>query len=447
MQITLYPNNELRARIVTPPKVKKGGSSSVKMAGPLNLSIVEKLRQESEDIFRPEKIRPELRPGYGGKPQLRDFSHYGRRRIVRAGALIGVEEKRECTLFLTGTLPGGTDEALKSISDYSAWIVHELLTVIPRLGQVKSADCKIIWVWEWQKRGALHWHAVCEFPTREAAKAVFLGFKGLWIRVLESVGERVGIDIAARRDAGTHAGDYGTWRTRAEWARKNPSRYMAKYVAKGPSPVGLQNKFPPSRWYGISRSLHRELREETIVALTSFVTNVPDYRVGGDYDLNLIERFFSKSHTTRFFPDKIRDGFTFVFYVNDEDRNEIEELMRGIRGIQDMKSKNPNKLATRRRYHYLEVIPKYLRANSRFLGSIGSFAQDLLEVWYEGEEVPDYELQFLDNFAAECLINEGCIERVIPPERSGAGLTGQGTVRIDQASPPTPSFDQPSLFP
>lgn len=447
MQITLYPNNELRARVTTPPFSKRAVFDRRKLAEAPILSIVENLRLIDEDIFRREKNSPEERPGYGGSPKLRDFSLYGRRKIVRSGALIGVGDRRDRTLFLTGTLPGGTDEALRAISDYSAWIVHQLLTVVPRLGRVKSADCKIIWVWEWQDRGALHLHAICEFPTREAAKRVFEGFKGLWIQLLESVGDRCGIDIAARRDFGSHSGDYDKWRTRAEWSRKNPSRYLAKYISRLKPKAAICLNYPPSRWYGVSRSLHSELREKTVVALTSDVTGVPDYRLGGDYDIELIERLFSLSHTTRHFPDKVRDGYTFVFYLNDVDRTFVENLMKSMRGKQEMDPLSLNKLARRKRYPYLDVILIHPRANANFLADIGDFSRELLEIWYEGDEIPDYELEFLNSFAATCLINAGCIDQVTPPERSGAGLTGLKADKIETDTPPLPSFDQPSLFP
>jgi len=411
------------------------------------LSIVQNLQDIPKDFFRSEKKEPSERPGYGGSPELRDFSLYGRRKIVRCGALIGRDDRRSSTLFLTGTLPGGTDEALRAISDYSSWIVHVLLTRIPELSQVKSADSRVIWVWEWQKRGALHLHAICEFPTRDAAQRVFDGFKGLWISILESVGHRCGIDIAARRDFGSHSGRYEKWRTRAEWARKNPSRYLAKYVCKCKKKSSLADEYPPNRWYGISRRLHGELKEQTLVSFTSDVTSVPDHRFGGEYDVELIETLFARSHTTRQFSDKVRTGYTFVFYLNDEDRDFVVNLMKTMRGKQVMKSRNPNKLSSRKKYHFLEVIPRYLRANAIFLGSIGEFACDLLEVWYDGEEVPEYELDFLDNFASECLLNSGCIDQVISPKRSEAGLTGPCTDKMESAPPPLDNFDQPSLFP
>jgi hypothetical protein len=447
MQLTLYPNNELRARITTPPLVKRRDFFVPKKSETPILSIVQNLQACPKDFFRPEKNKPSDRPGYGSPPKLRPFSLYGRRKIVRSGALIGAGENRQKTLFLTGTLPGGTDDALRAISDYSSWIVHILLTRLPELSQVKSADSRVIWVWEWQQRGALHLHAICEFPSRDAAQRVFEGFKGLWIGILESVGARCGIDIAARKDSGTHAGDYASWRTRAEWARKNPSRYLAKYVSKVKKGSLIAQEYPPNRWYGISRCLHAELRSQTLVANTSDATGIPDYHLGGEYDLELIEALFSRSHTTRQFSDKVRTGYTFVFYLNDEDRDFVVDLMKNMRGKQRMKDCNPNKLSSRKKYYYLEIIPRYLRANSVFLASIGEFARDLLEVWYDGEEVPEYELDFLDNFAAECLLNSGCIEQVTSPKRSEAGLTGQCTDRMESAPPPLDNFDQPSLFP
>ena len=447
MQLTLYPNSELRARITAPPLVRRGGASGVRMAESPVLSIVEKLRSESESPFKSPSDRSPVRPGYGRKPRLTEFSLYGRRKIVRAGALIGLEDKRESTLFLTGTLPGGTDEALTAISEYSSWVVHELLTHLPRIARVGVNDCKFLWVWEWQKRGALHLHAVCEFPTREASERVHDGFKDLWIRVLETVGRKSGCDIAARRDVGTHAGDYDVWRTRSEWARKNPSRYLAKYLAKTKKSAKFCEDYPPTRWYGISRALHSLLREKTVYAMTSSVTGIPDHRLGGDYDLALIEKLFQKSHLTRQFPDKIRDGYTFVFYLRDEEVSAVKDLLLSINEDQSMRIAREKMEAPKASYEYLEVIPRYLRTNSQFLASIGEYARDLLEVWYDGGEIPGFELVFLNNFAEYCLVSAGVLDRITPPKRSGVGLMGQSVGRMESLPAPFMENEQQSLFP
>ena len=447
MQLTLYPNAELRARITAPPLTRRGGVSGVRMAEVPYLSIVEKLRSESESPFKPPCDRSPVKPGYGRKPKLTEFSLYGRRKIVRAGALIGLEDKRHSTLFLTGTLPGGTDDALTAISEYSAWIVHELLTHLPRMARVGVNDCKFMWVWEWQKRGALHLHAVCEFPSRDAAERVYDGFKGLWIRILETVGRKASCDIASRKNAGTNAGNYDIWRTRAEWARKNPSRYLAKYVAKTKRSAKFCEEFPPTRWYGISRQLHILLRENTVYATTSLVTGSPDHELKGEFDLNLIESLFQKSHLTRHFPDKVRDGYTFVFYLREEEVPGIKKLLSSINKDLSMRIAREKMEPSRTSYEYLELIPRYLRANSQFLSSIGEYARDLLEAWYDGDDIPDFELVFLNNFAEYCLVSSGVLVQVIPPERSGAGLTGQSVGKMENLPAPFVENEQQSLFP
>jgi len=447
MQLTLYPNAELRARITAPPLTRRGGVSDVRMAEVPYLSIVEKLRSESESPFKSPGDRNPVKPGYGRKPRLTEFSLYGRRKIVRAGALIGLEDKRHSTLFLTGTLPGGTDEALTAISEYSAWIVHELLTHLPRMARVGVNDCKFIWVWEWQKRGALHLHAVCEFPSRDAAERVYDGFKDLWIRILETVGRKALCDIASRKDAGTNAGNYDIWRTRAEWARKNPSRYLAKYVAKTKRSSKFCEEFPPTRWYGISRHLHDLLRENTIYATTSLVTGSPDHELKGEFDLGLIESLFQKSHLTRHFPDKVRDGYTFVFYLREEEVPGIKKLLSSINKDLSMRVARDKMEPSRTSYEYLELIPRYLRANSQFLSSIGEYARDLLEAWYDGDDIPDFELVFLNNFAEYCLVSSGVLAQVIPPERSGVGLTGQSVGKMESLPAPFMENEQQSLFP
>jgi hypothetical protein len=447
MQLTLYPNSELRARVTAPPLNRRGGVSDVGMAGASILSIVEKLRSESESPFKAPRDLSPVRVGYGRKPRLTEFSLYGRRKIVRSGGLVGLGDRRQSTLFLTGTLPGGTNEALTAISEYSAWIVHELLTHIPRIAGVSVNDCKVIWVWEWQRRGALHLHAICEFPSRAEAQRVYDGFKGLWIRVLETVGRKSGCDIAARADFGSHSGRYDQWRTRAEWARKNPSRYLAKYVSKANKSTKFCENFPPTRWYGLSRHLHFLLRENTVFASTSDVTNIPDHRLGGDFDLELIELLFQKSHTTRKFSDKVRDGFTFVFYLREEELPEVRRLLSFIKEGGRMRVVREKEGSSRTSYRYLEVIPGYLRANSQFLASIGEYACDLLEIWYDGGEIPDFELVFLNNFAEYCLTSSGVLDRVKPPERSGAGLTGQSVGKMESVPAPYGEYEQSSLFP
>ena len=152
MLVTLYPNNELRIRLMATPLRSRHCSSGRRNfpaeAESLSLSIDENLRSESlRDSF---DIPPPPPRGYGTSPIGVDFSVRARRTIARAGGCFGSLGGRESTVFLTGTIPGGTQDAFRAVSDWSAWIVHELMTHLPRLGGLAGHEYQFVWVWEWQ---------------------------------------------------------------------------------------------------------------------------------------------------------------------------------------------------------------------------------------------------------------------------------------------------------
>jgi hypothetical protein len=447
MQLTLYPNNELRARVTAAPLSRRiDDNRPTPEAESLNLSIVENLRSDCPtDFFRPEKNVSD-RPGYGFAPKPRAFSLYARRKIVRTGALLGLGEARPRTLFLTGTLPGGTEAAMKALSDYSSWAVHELLTHIPRLWGGSAIECRFIWVWEWQERGALHWHCVLECPSDDAARAVSVGFRALWVRVIEGVGRKASVDMAERLEGGTWADCPEVWRVEVEPSRKNPARYLAKYLSKAKQPKGSDRFYPPTRWYGASRSLHIELRDKTLVSSTSFKSGVPDYRVDGEIDLGLIERLFGFSHLSRQFPDRVRDGFTFVFYIR-------EEHVAEVRGI--MKEYYDNDSVTNSSKEILKVLCPwgliYVADRSylceRFLGELGEFYSCLFEAWRSSGEVDPLELSIMENHAKDFLVrcgvkvpSQGALSDSVP-------LTGRESDKLGSSVPPSDGIDQASLFP
>lgn len=447
MIIVHYPNNEIRVRIpATPLKSRKRQKEGSIRASSSYLSIVAKLRSESENPFKPCRTKDGVRVGYGAKPRLTQFGPRARRKIARSGGLLSGEDSRLRTLFLTGTLPGGTEEALTAISCHSGWIVHELLTHIPRMAGVSASDCRFIWVWEWQERGALHWHGVFQFPSRQAAGLVFDGFVPLWIRVLESVGRRAGCDIAARLHGGTNSGDHSIWRNRAEWARRNPSRYLAKYVSKANKSGAFCENFPPSRWYGISRSLHRELRDATNYVTTSSVTGLPEHQIDETIDLSVIERLFGWSNCTREFSDKVRDGFTFVFYVPDDKIRLVLGLMREVKEGQRIPLMRPRN-DFEHRFHYLSKVQNYPVLLERFLNDLGSRLRELFELCREGRECDFEDLVLMDRTAYQVLLFAGLASQVNSPKGAQRELTGQDVGKMESSQPPEAEGVQSSFFP
>lgn len=446
MLLTLYPNGELRARVPATPLTKlRPVFSSPSKAESLILSIVEKFSSDSVSESEPDSDCPAGRVGFGRSPNPTPFSLYGRRKIVRSGALLGQGEARSRVLFLTGTLPGSVEDSFRALSDYSAWCVNELLTHIPRLWGGVQSQCRYIWVWELQRRGALHWHCVLECPTEEAAKRVRSGFRDLWIRIIKSVGRMAGVDMAERSDGGTWADRPEVWRVEAEPARKNPSRYLAKYLSKPNGANGLNEGYPPTRWYGVSRTLHADLADSIVLENPTLVRDNLGRVVFTDLDVSFVEKMFGLSYSRAQFSDKVRDGYTFVFYVEHEKMNEAMGCMKEYSSAVE-RSVFGEKCCAKKDYFCLRNIKGYVGILELFLNDIGPRQRALFDDWSQGILVPEGELEIMETYAKVCLYNAGLIGRVTPPERSGAGLTGQSVAKMEASEGGCEDFDQPSLF-
>lgn len=319
MLLRLYPNGELRARVAR-PRVQSSALGDV--PSPLLVNC-EKLAIDPlppvEACSYPSCQWP--RAGYGGLPAGTQFSTYARKMLARAGGVFSDPEE-ERVVFLTGTLPGGTVSALEAIARHSSWIVHQLVTVIPRLAGALASECQFMWVWELQARGALHWHGVFQLPDCDRAKTVIARFKGLWCQLIDSISDRTGIDMAERLHGGTHKGDYDLWRVDAQMAKESPSRYLAKYLSKDESKVVGETFFYPTRWYGCSRSILAEMRRQTLHFETSSSLD-PGTLGPSSADVELLACLFEESSFSHNWKDKYSDGWTFLFYFEDEKMAEI----------------------------------------------------------------------------------------------------------------------------
>jgi hypothetical protein len=320
------------------------------------------------------------------------------------------------------------------------------MTVLPRLAGLKPSDLRVIWVWEWQERGALHWHGIVEAPTRAAAAKIYEGFKSLWVRILESVGDRLGIDIAERAEGGTHAGNHAVWKTKPEWARKNPARYLAKYLGKIKTGTETAQKYPPTRWYQVNRRLLSELRDETACVSTATDYGEKDYVLNENKDIPFLERLFGLAHRSAHFPDKCRDGYTFVFYVADQDRKIVEKLMQEL-GRGQMKSQVKYGHLAKPKMYGLERLGMYPDLVERFSNDLGSYYRGLYHDWVVGLEVPEDDVFWLDHYAHRTLHVAGLGYQVKAPKEAQRALTSQSGNTLEDGGGAIPPDEQTSLFP
>ena len=263
VKVTRYPNNETRVSVYPErlPSLSSDGTSTADgaIAVQTSDSTIEPL-SSLPSICTPEDNRTlDINFKVETAPRKRrvTLSRYGHRRLIRAGACFS-QGKDTVRLLLTGTLPGSTREAFRVLANNSSYVTHRLCNWLTR----RERSAKWLYAWEFQKRGALHLHLAIEV-TMENAEFIKREFKHEWNRLLNTIGNRNDVDMWAKSKTYSHSQE--ATQTDVTVCEKEPSRYIAKYIAKGNAKSFGANRFPPVRWYQISRSLLRELEDKTEV--------------------------------------------------------------------------------------------------------------------------------------------------------------------------------------
>ncbi|AXH78947.1 MAG: putative rep protein [Circular genetic element sp.] len=333
--------------------------------------------------------------------------------MARAGGCFAPSEENR-TVFLTGTIPGGTSEAFKAVADWSSWIVHQLQREIPELIGERAANLKSMWVWEFQRRGALHWHGVYECANPEQARTLIAGFRAIWIKALRGVAARSGVDIAKRSAKGTWAERPSVWRIDAQLAIKDPSRYLAKYLSKDPGKGGRADIAYPTRWYQCSRLLLAELRR----SIVSFYTNGPKGQGGAEVsseDLIRLSKLQDLCDYAVAFGSRYNLGVTMVFYPPKQDRAKIMELFEGCT-FSDFLSKVEENRALEQRTQISFRAVKYRSIDEclsrnylaeRLFNDIGNYYRDGLTAYVNGDTIDPEDMYWIDQAAGQILYRQG----------------------------------------
>lgn len=248
--VQTFPNQEVRhtltkvrdpSREVPPPVPdSRNGNPSIdipKNGRPPLLDVSGKL-----DKSIPERVRAASK-----------FGTDARRAILRSGAAMETEMLApQEAVFFTGTLPGSTPEAMKAIADHADYIVHALKNWLSFYQQNR----KDIYVWELQKRGALHLHFVSHIPNKSVREKVIERFHSEWCNLLETVGRRAGVDMFQRGFGDRGSNPREVVQAYAVEVRKSVAAYLSKYVSKTHNVLTKMNeRYAPKRWWGRSRPL------------------------------------------------------------------------------------------------------------------------------------------------------------------------------------------------
>lgn len=263
-----YPNNESRVTFSSLPQKKyvdtgELDSYPIEWHHPTDSVALETLKKSDPPLSLGLNSKTERRTtGYGLLPKKPTaFGSNARRKIMRAGGALeqSISDPSEC-LFLTATLPGSTEQAFRAIAEWSGYVVNSLKAWISNHVAAKLD----FYVWEYQRRGALHLHYCVHVQDENARTHIQNGFKNWWIGILHRVGEKSLTDLFRKNDKFTHLSDPSQVRAVAEVCRKSPARYLAKYLSKSATKIkGRARFFTPSRFWGTSRPLKTLLENLT----------------------------------------------------------------------------------------------------------------------------------------------------------------------------------------
>lgn len=298
VRIQTFPNNEVRcvfyyARDTVQPliPVQSSGLES-------SLDITSKLKTaENEEKLAPGRVNPQDGPkvGFGRPGEGNGFSTNGRRRLMRAGAVLDeLADSPEQILFATGTLPGSTYESKLAIAAWSGWAVNAVKAWFAKRVPSKHD----MYVWEFQKRGALHLHYAILVKNETTRKRLLTEWKEQWERIIDGIGMKAGVDMWRKNANYTHANNKQVLQADIQECEKSIARYLSKYVSKSQQQYQDNHwkKCKPSRFWGISRPLCAELTARTETQ-TVTLGNRRELECFYEDSLSVVESNCEVSHT------------------------------------------------------------------------------------------------------------------------------------------------------
>ena len=222
---------------------------------------------------------------YNGKVQLFGFegpaarkrrrpmklTRYASHTVREACSIIEAEFANDC-YFVTLTLPGSTDEALATAADCASDMLNAFMQRMRvNLGSQESG-LYACGVWEYQKRGALHFHLLIGLRDRSLVENLEGNHQRWWRKVLLHYSEKTGVDLFARKEGGTWRNSVRMPRTEVAKVRKSVSRYMSKYLAKSAREIVKEGWYPPAAWHYVSEPVWEKVKAERMLNALTFIS-------------------------------------------------------------------------------------------------------------------------------------------------------------------------------
>lgn len=230
----------------------------------------------------------------------KSFTNAAGQKLRECGAAIDqICGKPENCYTVTLTLPANTEASFTALAAYSGDAINLLFQPVRR---DYPNECYWFFVWEYQKRGALHIHLCVYHPDLEITKAIANLLYERWYVVLKLIQGKACTDMFVRKDGKTYTAKEKYHRY-IQPVRRSLGAYFSKYAGKKQSKNDFYcQKYPISRFWGSSQNLKDLIKTlsfdftlksgdsatiEAVVAEIMAKMCRDDISVQSDYDFNV----------------------------------------------------------------------------------------------------------------------------------------------------------------
>lgn len=220
-------------------------------------------RSESEALVYTRELQP-LATGESKSRSRRlqkQLTRYAKR-TIKEGCAVMKDEAEKPGAFLTATVPGSTKLAMTTVAEHSHRLMNDITEKLrkahsrfPRSNGENIPDMLLTVVWEPQKRGMLHLHAVMAIDDKDLYKYVKANWQKWWRQCLENLSDATGVDLFQRAEGGTWRNTEMYPRVECRRVKRDIGKYLSKYIAKGADGSQEPDDEGLTRWWYMSRPL------------------------------------------------------------------------------------------------------------------------------------------------------------------------------------------------
>ena len=195
--------------------------------------------------------------GWGFQPKPTVFGKNARHRLLEAGAVMDKLCGRNIC-EVTCTIPGSGREVFKTVANWSGWIMNRMTQIIRRFKEPTAW----FYVWELQKRGALHLHFAIGSSSLPDAVSIAQQLEFMWFKLLLELKDKTGVDVFRKTPTWTWRNTPEKWKSHCLPVYKSVAAYFSKYCSKQSRAAGKTAKYySPARWWGSSKSIKDGINE------------------------------------------------------------------------------------------------------------------------------------------------------------------------------------------